>query len=124
MSEPDDFSSEVFEAIVRHPTFDPNRPNFVAFPTTPLPLHQAIVESFCVSTGDSNQVSRAVERLEILLESGADPELQVQDPNGDTRDSPLDFLLWVQDGNGLNPTILRTCQKLADVFRKYIQNQS
>ena len=47
--------NEVFEAVVRHPTFDPNRPNFDAFSNAPLPLHQAFLDSFYV---DSNQFPR------------------------------------------------------------------
>ena len=121
MSEPDDFSSEVFEAIVRHPTFDPNRPDFDAFPNAPLPLHQAILESFCAS---STHVSRAVERLEILLESGADPELQVQDPaDGDTFFSPMRLLRSFRDraNEEENRIGIHISEKIGEIMRKHIR---
>ena len=116
--------NEVSEAVVRHPTFDPNRPNFDAFSNAPLPLHQAFLDSFYVDP-DSNLFSRVVERMKLLLESGADPELQVQDLDGNNwAYSPIDLVLLFRSQDVQNPKCVHICETLANVMRSHIQGSN
>ena len=73
----------------------------------------------------SRETEFVVERMKILLESGADPELQVQDLDGNNRAySPIDLVLLFRSQDGQNPSSLHICETLANVMRSHIQESN
>ena len=100
-----------FEAVVRHRSFDPNRGCDIGGLTT-LPLHQAIT---CVVywAKEPYRMCMSMEKMEILLKAGADPELAV-----DGSLSPLRYVqAYIQDEGEQSEEV---CKALISMMEKYI----
>ena len=103
-----------FEAVVRHRSFDPNRPCDMGGHYTTRPLHQAI--AFMVRPQlSSDAMSIAMKKAEILLKVGADPELATHDCP-----SPLIYAQSIIRREGEQSEEGKACKAMISMMEKYI----
>ena len=126
LSELEDFSNATFEAIVRHSSFDPNRPNFsTGSDRDPLPLHQAVYQCF-IEGSDSDLGAESLKRAEILLGVGADPALRIEDPRC-TNLSPMNVVAHLihhlRDREGEESRV-QLLTELDAIMKRYSQGSS
>jgi len=115
-------SADIFQSLVQHPSFDPNR-SFVFDHGTGsgedlvlLPLHFACWR--CITLYGTEGQSQRVAKVKILLDAGADPLLVAS--SAPSAPSSLDIVTRMQAQHNEEAEKVRLCQDLIDMMEEKV----